>query len=310
MVSGLGLRSAALALGVAVTAAPASAAQETTRSDASKNARWAAIHRVFGQGEMEDGYFRINLPRTDLHVSIGRDTLSPEFEFRSYVGFVPIGTRDVLAMGEVVLLESELPVVLAEAQRQGVRVTAVHNHLTGETPRIIYMHVMAKGAPDKVAAGLRATFGASATPLTPPTEEPARADWSAIDVVLGPHAEATGRVAEYEFLRNESLQVGGVRVKSSGVLETASEVVFEQLGQGRTAVTGELYLLPSEVQSVASALETHGLHVTALHTHMLDDGPPHFWIHWYATGDGPTLARGVVAALAHMNGARKSKAEQ
>ena len=300
----------ALLLGAAILRPPPAAAQGTGQAGAANDPRWNAIRRVFAQGELEDGYFRINLPRTDLNVSIGGDTLSPDFEFRSYVGFVPIGTRDVLAMGEVVLLQTELPVVLAESRRQGVRVTAVHNHLTGETPRIMYVHIMAKGPADKVAAGLRTTFAASATPLTPSTDQPSTADWSAIDSVLGPHAESTGRVAEYEFGRKEALRVGGVHVKSSGLLETASEVVFEQLARGRTAVTGELYLLPSEVESVASALEAHNLHVTALHTHMLDDGPPHFWIHWYATGDGPSLARGVAAALAHMNSARRSKAEQ
>lgn len=296
---------AALLLGL-----PSVHAQAATKKAESQDPRWTAVRAVFNQGETEDGYFRINLPRSDLHVSINGTALVPDFEFRSYIGFVPTGRSDVLAMGEIVLLQSEVPAVLAEAFRQGIHVTAVHNHLMNETPRIMFLHVMAEGPAAKVADGLRATFAKSATPLTPSKDEPSRADWSAIDAVLGPHAEASGVVAEYGFARREALHVHGMSVKSSGLLETASEVVFQQIGGNRVANTGELYLLASEVAPVTRALEEHGLHVTALHTHMLDDGPPHYWVHWYATGDGPTLARGIAAALTHVNGAQKSKTEE
>jgi hypothetical protein len=276
---------------------------------AERNPRWAPIHQLFGQGKAEGRYFRVDLPRSDLHVHIGADTLSPAFEFTSYIGFAPVGAHDVLAMGEVILLQSELPGVLAEARRQGVHVTAVHNHLVNEMPRIVYVHVMAEGEPRAVARELRAVFASSATPLGPPKEEAGGADWSAVDAVLGRHSEAEGKVAEYVFPRREPLRVHGMRVRSTGTLETASEVVFEQLGRGRVANTGELYLLPSEVESVEQVLEEHGLHVTALHTHMLDDGPAHYWLHWYATGEGPVLARGVKAALARMNSARTAESE-
>jgi len=278
------------------------------QGNASPDARWEPIRRVFGQGESEDGYFRINLPRSDLHVRIGGDALDPGFEFTSYVGFVPAAGRDgVMAMGEVILLDTEVPAALAAARAQGVRVTAVHNHLLGETPRVAYVHVLAEGSAATVARELRAVFAASATPLAPAPEEPARADWSAIDGVLGKHSEAHGRVAEYVFPRRERLTVHGTPVKSTGTIESASEVVFQQLGGGRVASTGELYLLGSEVAPVTQALDAHGLHVTALHTHMLDDGPPRFWVHWYAAGDGATLARGVAAALALTHGATRAE---
>jgi hypothetical protein len=299
----------ATAAAVVAVAAPPVRAQEHA---ARKDARWAAVERVFGQeGEEDDGYFRVNLPRTDLSVRIGDDVLSPRFEFTSYVGFVPVGAgRRVLAMGEVILRDDELGAALDEARKQRVQVTAVHNHLVGETPRIVYVHVMARGAADSVASALRAVFARTATPLgRNPADEKPTADWKSVDAILGEHAEAEGPVAEYEFPRHEKLRVGGVAVKSSGAIESGSEVVFQQLGGGRVATTGEIYLRASEVQPVVRTLDEHGLHVTALHTHMLDDGPPRFWVHWYATGDGPTLARGIAAALAHTNGARKSKGE-
>jgi Domain of Unknown Function (DUF1259) len=160
-----------------------------------------------------------------------------------------------------------------------------------------------------VATKLRRVFATTATPLEPPAEERGTGDWTAIDAVLGRHSEAKGRVAEYVFPRRERLTIRGMPVKSVGTLETAAEVVFQQLEGGRVANTGELYLLPSEVEPVVRTLEEHGLHVTALHNHMLDDGPPRFWVHWYATGDGAKLAQGVAAALARMHGATRAVAE-
>jgi hypothetical protein len=286
---------------------PAASQGASLQGASSTDPRWTAIGKVFGwTGEIDDGYFRLSFPRTDLQVRIGNDLLSPRFEFTGYFGFVPIGRGDVMAMGEVILRDDETLNALTEARRQGVRVSALHNHLIGETPRIVYMHVTAEGPAEAVATKLRAVLAKTGVPLAKPADLPPTAEWSAIDAILGKHEEAEGPVAEYEFPRREGLMVGGQAVKSSGVIETGSEVVFQQLAPGRVASTGELYLLPNEVEPVLTALNEHGLPVTALHNHMLDDGPPHFWVHWYATGDGPTLARGIAAALSHMNSAQKS----
>jgi hypothetical protein len=292
------------------TVGPTATAQVDSPSARPVDPRWTAIRRVFGQeGEAEGAYFRVNLPRNDLHVRIGSDTLAPGFELTSYVGFMPSGARDVMAMGEVIVREDELPVALAELHRQGVRVSAVHNHLVGETPRIMYVHVVADGPAEAVASKLKSVVAKTSTPLTHATEGSASVDWSAIDGILGKHAEAEDRVAEYVFPRRERLTVHGMAVRSTGMLETASEVVFQQLGADRMACGGELFVLPSEVAAVVRALDEHGLHVTAVHNHMVDDTPRMYWIHWYATGDATTLARGVRAALAHMNSAQQSTSE-
>jgi hypothetical protein len=102
------------------------------------------------------------------------------------------------------------------------------------------------------------------------------------------------------------LTVDGVAVKSSGLLETASEVVFQQLPGGRVACGGELFVLPTEIDAVVRALDEHGLHVTAIHNHMVHETPTMYWMHWYGTGDAVALARGVAAALMQTNGAHKS----
>jgi len=299
------------ALLIVATPRAAAAQQHSAKDSSQANPRWAAIRQVFGQGEAEGKYFRVNLPRTDLHVRIGADTLEPGLELTSYVGFMPAGpgATDVMAMGEVVVREDEVPAAFAEARKQGVSVTALHNHLVSESPHVMYMHVMAEGPSKAVATKMHEVFATTATPLEPQREQEGQAtnaDWSVIDGILGKHSEAEGRTAEYEFPRHERLTVHGKPVESVGTLETASEVVFQRLAPGRVATAGELYLLTSEVEPVLRSLDEHGLHPTALHNHMLDDGPPHYWVHWYATGEDASVAKGVSAALARMNGARKA----
>lgn len=275
--------------------------------------RWASVREVFGRdGEAAEGYFRVNLPRTDLRVRIGDVVLESPFDLTTYFAFIPRHDSTVVGMGEVVLVQNEVGAAVAEARRQGVRVTALHNHLLGETPRLLFLHVMAEGPVDSVASKLRSIAMQTAVPVQRAAEnqedgEGPPPDWSAIDAVLGTHSEAEGGTAEYVFRRREDHTLhGGVRVRSSGVLETASEVVFQQIGNGQVANTGELYVLPGEVEGVVGTLEARGLSVTALHNHMIDESPPMYWVHWYATGKGPTLARGIAAALSQMNSEQRT----
>ncbi|HET7234239.1 MAG TPA: DUF1259 domain-containing protein [Longimicrobium sp.] len=276
----------------------------------SADVRWDAVRRVFGlRGTYEDGYFRVEFPRTDLEVRIGADALEPELAFVSHFSFAPARGGGVMGMGEVVMRQDEAPAVLAEAQRQGVAVAAVHNHLLGEEPRIVFMHMTAEGRADSVAARFRAILARTAAPARPgEAPEPPAADWAAADAVLGPHASAEGKVAEYVFPRKEAHAVHGMSVRSAGVMETATEAAFQDLGGGRVASTGEMYVTPAEVAGVLRALEAHGLHLTALHNHMLDESPRMYFVHWYATGDGAALARGVAAALHETNSEQRSKA--
>jgi len=292
----------------------APAGRRVVASPAPANAtdpRWDAVRRAFSlHGRYEDGYFRVEFPRADLAVKIGADALEPDFEFVSHFGFAPAAGGGLMAMGEVVMRQDEVAAVLAEARAQGVTVSAVHNHLLGEEPRIVYMHLVADGPADSVARRLRAVLSRTATPPPDETPEPPAADWKAVDAVLGAPEEAEGKVAEYVFPRKDAHAVHGVAVKSTGMLETATEVVFQDLGGGRAANTGEMYVTPDEVQPVLSALESHGLHVTAVHNHTLDESPRMYFVYWYATGDAATLARGVAAALSQTDSETKSHAER
>src|SRR5437868_13378254 len=90
------------------------------------------------------GYQRYNFPRRDLTVRLGDLTLAPGLALGAWAGFGG-SPGDADMMGDLVLVAGELKNVLAELDRQGIAVTAIHNHLAGEVPAITYLHYHAHG---------------------------------------------------------------------------------------------------------------------------------------------------------------------
>ena len=303
-------------VGVTLGARRLDAAHVMSRIDRSAeqpSPRWAAIARALGrEGHVEDGYYRVTFPRSDLTVHIGEQTLAPAFEMTSYFAFAPANGGRVLCMGELVLRDTEVHSVMEEARRQGVDIPALHNHLIGQSPPILYIHVMAIGEPAAIGQKLRHLLERTGTPLGPaPKQEQGPAStWAAVSSVLGQPEEVARETAEWVFRRRDRITEGGVAVKSTGALETASEVVFQQLARGRVATTGELFLAPDEITPVTDALEAGGIGVTAIHHHMVHETPRLYWLHWYATGDAAALARTIRTAIAHTNSIARRAGEK
>jgi hypothetical protein len=78
---------------------------------------------------------------------------------------------------------------------------------------------------------------------------------------------------------------------------TAIAINFQPTGEGKAAITGDFVLLGSEVNPVLKALREHGIEITALHSHMIDDSPHLFFMHFWANDDAGRLAQGLRAAL-------------
>jgi hypothetical protein len=78
---------------------------------------------------------------------------------------------------------------------------------------------------------------------------------------------------------------------------TAIAMNFQPTGGGKAAITGDFVLLGSEVNPVLKALRSHGIEVTALHSHMIDDSPHLYFMHFWAHDDEQKLAQGLRAGL-------------
>ena len=84
-------------------------------------------------------------------------------------------------------------------------------------------------------------------------------------------------------------------------LGSANAINFQATGGGKAAITGDFVLIAKEVNPVLKALREHGIEVTAIHNHMLDDQPHLYFMHFWANDDARKLAQGLKAALAQIN---------
>jgi hypothetical protein len=267
-------------------------------------ADWKEVQRILGRdGEVDQGVLRVSFERSDLKVTKGGVSVSADLVFDCWYGFWPMQDGTVMLMGDTCVREDELPAVEQEMHRQGLDLTALHNHLTGETPKIMFLHLSAHGDAADLARKVKAVLARTATSTGEAKEESRTKshDWSAITAVLGKPAETKGDIVEYGFRRGERLSMHGQTLPSTDALETAPEVKFQLLDDGRAITYGEMILTAGEVAPVFHTLTENGIEVEALHNHMTEEEPRLFFLHWWAVGKPGPLARGVQAAIGRMN---------
>ncbi|MBA3853611.1 MAG: peptidase M23 [Gemmatimonas sp.] len=244
------------------------------------------------------GVLRFSMPRNDLDVRVGGVSLRPNFALGSWAAFLPT-PHGTMVMGDLVVLESELPNVLRALQEHGIEQSAIHHHLVGEQPSVLYVHLHAHGAAASIAQGLRAALAHTATPGrgVPSVAQPLRAsiDSAALAMAMGRGAPVNAGVMQFAVPRSERLRSGGTELPVS--MGVAHVINFQPTAPGRAAITGDFVLLADEVNRVIRALQAHGITPTSLHNHLLDDEPRLFFLHFWAEGDVSGLATGIVAAL-------------
>jgi Domain of Unknown Function (DUF1259) len=251
---------------------------------------------------MPGGIYRVGLPRTDLKVTLDGVELKAGFALGSYLAFEKMGDSGMV-MGDLVLTMDEVSPVMKKLVEGGIGVTALHNHLLRNQPFTMYMHVLGHGDPVKLAAALHTALGESKTPLSaaaaPAAPPPIDLDTAAIDAALGAKGANNGGVYQFGIPRAEPIKDGMMDVPPA--LGSANVINFQPTGGGKAAITGDFVLIAKEVNPVLKELRDHGIEVTALHSHMLDDTPHLYFMHFWANDDAKKLAEGLKAALAQIN---------
>ena len=130
---------------------------------------WKAVEQALGKsGQLQPGdVFRVGMPRTDLTVTVKGVPVKAGFALGSYAAFKQMGDR-AMVMGDLVLLDQEVPAVMSGLFSGGLEVTAVHNHLNEMSPHVMYMHYEGHGDAVQLAKALRQALSASGTPLGGP----------------------------------------------------------------------------------------------------------------------------------------------
>lgn len=266
---------------------------------------WKAVEQALGKsGQMQPGdVFRVGMPRTDLSVTVKGVPVKAGFALGSYAAFKQMGEQ-AMVMGDLVLLDQEIPAVMSGLFAGGLQVTAVHNHLNEISPHVMYMHYEGHGDAAKLARALRQALSASRTPLgssTPASAATAPAmDMKQIEQALGRSGRDMGNgLFQVSVPRAEALTEDGVPLLPAMGVVTALN--FQALDGGQAATTGDFVLVDKEVNPVARALREHGIEVTAIHNHGLNDTPRLFYMHFWGVNAPATLAQGLKAALDHTN---------
>jgi hypothetical protein len=267
---------------------------------------WKVVEQALGRsGQLQgDGAYKFGLPRGDLKVTVDGVQVKPTLALGSWVAFSSPG-QDAMLMGDLVLAEDEVSPVMLALQDNGLQITALHNHVLHETPRVMYMHISGHGDAVKLAEAVKKVVALTKTPAPPqpPSAPPApEMDTAAIDQALGHKGKVNGGVYQVGVPRAEKITDAGMPVPTSMGLATALN--FQPTGGGKAAITGDFVLLDSEVNPVIKALRQNGIQVTALHSHMLQEQPRLFFMHFWANDDAVKLAKGLRAALDNTNSAK------
>lgn len=262
---------------------------------------WEVVDKVFGVSgkDMPGEVHRFGWPRADLKVSLNGVSIEPPLALGSWAAFKKTGTGDdAIAMGDLALLDSEVDGVIRVFEAGGVEILAVHNHLIGETPRIVYVHFHGHGAAGALAATIRSALEKTKTPLAGGGAAQASPEEKKIldrvESALGRKGTMAGRVLQFGVPRATAIRDSGVEIPPS--MGMANSINFQAAGS-QAAATGDFVLVAEEVNPVIRELQSHGIAVTALHSHMLREEPRLFFMHFWGVGAPEKIGEGLKAAL-------------
>src|SRR5258708_20806242 len=141
--------------------------QTTGDQKATPAGEWKTVEEVFGfpGANLPGGGVRFNMPRKDLHVILDGTEIKPGLALGAWAAFHHVGDNDAMVMGDLVLIEDEVAPVMKALLDGGVEVTALHNHLIGESPKIMYLHMGGHGDPVKLAQTIKQAVGLTKTPI-------------------------------------------------------------------------------------------------------------------------------------------------
>jgi hypothetical protein len=258
--------------------------------------RWQKLDEILGlQGSRQPGeVYKFGAPRTDLTVMRGKVRVAPTLGLGSWIAFKEAAESQVIVHGDLCLREEEVNPVLSRLQQGGIEATALHNHLSGENPRLMFLHFWGHGEAEAMARTLRAALELAGGIPAPPEPLEHKIDQAAVEKILGHAGRLAAGVLQFAVPREFPIRMHGVELPPAMGMATALN--FQPTANG-AAVTGDFVTREEELAGLLRALRAHDIEVTAIHNHMLNDEPRMVFVHFWGEGDPRTLARGLRAGL-------------
>jgi len=216
------------------------------------------VDKIFGRpGQKLGEVYKFGFPRTDLHVTMHGVAIKPGLALGTWAAFAG-SDENAMVMGDIVLLPDEVQSVMLKLRQSGFEITALHNHLLGEVPHVMYMHYMGHGKAEELAESFKAALATSKTPMGKPAPAPPAAAEPAfvkeVEDTLGQQGKFNGGVLAIVVARAETITMkdgGMAMLPSMGVGESIN---FQEAGPGKVATTGDFVLTANEVNPVLSLI--------------------------------------------------------
>jgi len=252
-------------------------------------------------GDYKANVLKVNVARNDLHVTANKLALPTPFGFGGWFAMTKGDGGDDVMMGDLVLLQEEVNPVMSALLDNGLEITALHNHLFWEDPRIYYMHVHGHGRPADLAKQIKPALdligkGASSQPAAKPASSAVTTlDTANIAKIVGHEGDQSGAVYKITIGRDDiKLKDMGATINARMGLNTWAAFYGNN---DNAAIAGDIAMLEKEVTPTLKALRSHGLDVVAIHQHMLSTQPTVIFLHYWGQGKADDLANGFKAAL-------------
>jgi uncharacterized protein DUF1259 len=248
-----------------------------------------------------DGVVRISWARADVPVTVDGVPLRPPAGLSSWAAFTA-APGGAMAMGDTVVFEDEVDAAMDAAFAHGLEVTGLHNHFFFARPAVFFMHVGGMGDPAGLAADVKAVWDAirqvragrraPADHFAGPAVRAGTLDAAALGQALGHEGTAQDGVLKVTIARPGTMHGVGV----GGSMGLTTWAAFSG-SDAAAAVDGDFIMTAAEVQPTLRALRAGGLHVVALHNHMIGEEPAFFFTHFWGRGGALDLAHAVRGAL-------------
>jgi len=262
-----------------------------------------AIERIVGmKGKFNNGEYKITIPQNDLSIEVDGFKIIPAMGLSTWIDFAP-SPDGAMVMGDLVLTENDLKPVQQTVIKQGLTITAIHNHFVRNHPNVMYMHVGGSGTTETLASKAKAVLdkikeirGSDPSKANASSESINNSlNTEALDKLLQYKGEMTRGVYKYTIGRPDvQLREHGVPVTSFMGFNTWA--AFQGTPE-HAAVAGDFTMTQDEVAPVIKTLIENGIEVVAVHNHMVHEQPRIFFLHYWGVGNAEELAKGLRAAL-------------
>ena len=263
----------------------------------------AAIGKAAGTKAtvQNDGVVKIGWSRSDVPVTVDGIRLPPAAGLGSWAAFAPMGNQ-AMVMGDTVVFQDEVDAAMDATFAHGLHVTGLHNHFFYDQPKVYFMHIEGEDSATALASDVKAVWDAiravrAAHPQPAErfgggTSKPGKLDTDALAKIVGHPAEANNGSPKITIGTTGHMRDATIGA-SMGLTTWAAFSGSDQFA----AMDGDFIMRTDEVQPVLRALRKEGIHIVALHNHMIGTQPDFYFTHFWGKGKAADLARGFRAAL-------------